>query len=314
MQSDKLPPNVWDILRLTAKRARPISDLCERLGINAKAFSDAVKAANAAGFRIRVADGFVSSRAPAIQANAETLAFGDTRPGRKRVALVTDLHFGSRHTNLNGLQAFLEYAKTRGVSTIVCTGDVLDGNKEVLLHDQEKIGWDSQAAAAVAAIAPHRFRWVAIDGNHDGYFSASAGTTSGRLLEAEMRTAGVDWTFAGVCLGRAMVHGARWLLWHPHGGASTRNAIRRILNGKIEGLEEPADVVAIGHFHKFATVAAFPEGVFGVAGGTFQEKKSEFANRISNGWDIGGAIVSWTLDKEGHTSEYAAEFYPVPGN
>lgn len=314
MKSDSLPPPVWDILRLTAKKARPIDALCERIGINAETFADAVESANSAGFRVRVVDGFVSSRAPAIQALGAPVELGDRRPGRKRVALVTDLHFGSAHTNQKGLHAFLTYAKARGVSTIVCTGDILDGNKDVLLHDQNRIGWDNQAAEAVAAIRQHAFRWVAIDGNHDGYFSASAGTISGRLLESEMRAAGVDWTFAGVCLGRAVVHGARWLLWHPHGGASTRNAIRRILNSKIEGLEEPADVVAIGHFHKFATVAAYPEGVFGIAGGTFQEKKSEFANRISNGWDIGGAIVSWTLDKEGNTSEYAAEFYPVPGN
>ena len=300
----------WDILRLTTKKAQPIDKLCLRLGLSESELKRMAKEASAEGFRIRIQDGMVTSRSPSI-GPTKPVILADPKPGRKSVAIVTDTHFGSSHTDLAGLERFLDMAWSRGVRHVMCTGDVLDGNKEVLLHDQNLVGFDHQAGQAVELISgSHPFKWVAIDGNHDGYYSSSSGMVSGVALASLMREAGVDWSFAGVCLGRARVLGANWQLWHPHGGASTRNAIRRILNARIEMLEEPAHVVAMGHFHKFATVSAYPENVFGIAGGTFQKKRSEFANRLASEWDVGGSIVSWTVRKDGTAAEFSAEFFP----
>ena len=301
----------WDILRLTTKKAQPIDKLCLRLGLSERELTKLAKEANSEGFRIRVQDGMVTSRSPSI-GPTKPVILPDPKPGRHSVAIVTDTHFGSSHTDLVGLEKFLAMAWGRGIRHIICTGDILDGNKDVLLHDQNLVGFDHQSDLAVEVVSGAKpFKWIAIDGNHDGYYSASSGMVSGVQLGAKMREAGVDWSFAGVCLGRARVLGANWQLWHPHGGAGTRNAIRRILNSRIESLEEPCDVLAIGHFHKYATVQAYPENVFGVAGGTFQKKRSEFANRISNGWDIGASIVSWTFRKDGSAAEFSAEFFPT---
>lgn len=302
----------WDILRLTVRKAQPVEKICERLGLSEQELRAEVKKASADGYRIRITDGMVTSRSPSIgPVETVRLAGSPKTLTRNKVAIVTDLHFGSTHTDLKGLRTFLDMAHARGIRHVICTGDVLDGNKEVLIHEQSHIGFDHQAELAVKTIASGpRFKWAAIDGNHDGYYSSSSGMVSGVALAERMRAAGVDWQFAGVCLGRVEVLGARWQLWHPHGGASTRNAIRRILNARIETMEEPADVLAMGHFHKFATVQAYPENVFGVAGGTFQLKRSEFANRIGNAWDIGGSIVSWSLDENGRACQIAAEFFP----
>lgn len=303
-----------DIIRLTTRHAWHKDKLCEKLGLNFTQLKKAIKEANAEGYAVRDVDGFIQTRSPAIHAETKPIILGSTRPGRHHVAIVTDLHAGSNHFHSRGLLRFLDLSWSFGCRVAVSTGDVLDGNKPVLLPDQLRAGWDGQVSELTKTLtkAPP-FKYVAIDGNHDGYFSASSGTTSGRQLETTLRGEGLDWTFAGVCLGRAKIHGADWHLWHPHGGAGTRNAIRRILNERIEALEEPAHIVAMGHFHKFATVAAYPERVFGVAGGTFQEKRSEFANRISRGWDVGGTIVSYTLSRHGVISEISAEFYPVGG-
>jgi len=302
-----------EILRLTSRHAVPLDTLAQKAGVSARAINAAITLGNAEGYSLRVVDGYLSSRCPAVKAKG-AITLGDTTPGRKHVAIVTDLHFGSLHCNTRALERFLALAWSKGARVCVLTGDILDGNKPVLMHDQSKVGWDGQVGEAVRVFAKATaFEFVAIDGNHDGYFSSSSGLISGQLLQNAMRAAGVDWSFAGVCLGRATIHGAAWHLWHPHGGAGTRNAIRRILNSRIEALEEHAHVVAMGHFHKFATVAAYPENVFGVAGGTFQEKGSEFANRISNGWDVGGTIVSYTVDDKGTPSQFSAEFFPVKG-
>lgn len=301
---------IHDILRLTRRGPLPIDLVCEKLGINAKQFAAAVAKASEVGAEVRVRDGFVSTKGFRIIRTEKAPVLGDKLPGRKRTALVTDIHFGSRHCQEEALVAFLQQAKREGVTTVAVTGDILDGNRPVLLDDQDFLGWESQAERAVKAFAvgAKGMQVVAIDGNHDGYFSSSAGMVSGKLLETRMREAGVDWRFAGVCIGRAVIHCALWELWHCAGGAGTRNGVRRMLNERIEGMAEPAHVLAMGHLHKFTTVAAYPENCFGVAGGTYQSKGGEFANRITRPWDIGGAIVSHTLRKDGTVGEFSAEF------
>lgn len=295
------------IVRLTCRQSVPIAHLCGRLGLSKKQVREHIKTAIRQGFRVQIADGFVTSKV-ALGA-VEPVVLGKATVGRYHVAHATDFHFGSRHCEEKKLVEFLREAWARGCRVAMCTGDILDGNKSALLPDQDYVGFDHQAARAVQTIqrAPP-FKWVAIDGNHDGYFSASGGFVSGQVLESRMRAAGIDWTFAGVCLGRAVIHGARWQLWHPHGGTGTRNGVRRILNARAESLVEPCDVLAIGHFHKFADVHAYPEEVFCIAGGTFQRKESEFANRITREWDIGASIVSYTVDSRGRASEFSARF------
>lgn len=303
---------IFDIVRLSCRRPAPVSSVCSKLGISERALVAEIKKAGKSGYHVTIHDGFVSSFRP-IGAE-KTVTIGASAPGRHHVAVATDWHVGSDHCDEKGFAEFLRIAWKKGCRSAVATGDLLDGNKDVLLRDQKLVGYEHQAARAVELVkAAPAFDWVAIDGNHDGYFSASGGLTCGKLLEAEMRAAGVAWTFAGVCLGRAVVHGARWQLWHPHGGASTRNAVRRILNARAETLQERCDILAIGHFHKFVSLPIYPEGVHGIAGGTFQTKNSEFANRISNNWDVGGTIVSYTVGRRGVVSEVSAEFLPVRG-
>lgn len=295
------------IVHLTCKRAAPIDRLCERLGTSRAELLKEIKEARKAGAVINVTDGYVFTR---VAVGPEKVVhIGETKPKRHHVAHVTDIHFGSKYCDREALLSFLHTAWDLGCRSVACTGDVLDGMKDVLLLEQRAIGFDPQASEAVETLkkAPP-FSWAAIDGNHDGYFSNAIGFVSGRLLETRMREAGIDWHFAGVCLGHAVVHGAKWELWHPHGGASTRNALRRTLNERAEALEYHVDILAMGHFHKYTAIPTFPEHVFGLAGGTFQRKRSEFGNRITRPWDVGASIVSYDVDAKGRVWDVAAEF------
>jgi len=298
-----------DLIRHTSRRPASVSWLCTKLALSEKELMGLVKKAKAQGYATNSKNGYVWTRVKIESEGGKIPEIGATRPGRYRVGQFTDAHFGSEHCDREAAREFLERAWEQRARVMVCTGDVLDGFKDVLIPEQRAVGFDRQAKEAVDVIrkAPP-FTWVAIDGNHDGYFSSSIGFVSGRLLQDRMTEAGVNWRFLGVCLGRARIHGAHWQLWHPHGGASTRNAIRRILNDRIESLQERVDILAMGHFHKFAPVATYPERVFGVAGGTFQRKASEFSNRITRPWDVGGTIVSYDVDANGEISHAGAEF------
>lgn len=314
---DDSEDNQRDISRLlnyTTKKAVSFEAIHNKLGIKEDRLRRLVTEASAKGYDVRIIDNaYVTSRSPRIGDRGMIPHLGKVKPGRYRVAIATDIHFGSTHCDTKALKQFFRWAHSKGCEVGVCTGDILDGNKDVLLYEQDRVGFDRQVEQAVETWKDCPIRnWVAIDGNHDGYYSSSMGTISGRLLANEMKAAGLNWNFLGVCLGRAVIHGAKWQLWHPHGGSGTRNAVRRILNDRIEDMEEGCDILAMGHFHKYTSVHAYPEPTFGVAGGTFQRKASEFANRIAKSWDIGGCIVSYLLDENGTISEVASEFWEAP--
>jgi len=301
------------IVELTSKEPKSLEWLVERMSVTSEDIRFAIEQSASFGYKIRLNSDMVSSKVVAVEIASNEISVGSMIPGRKRIALVTDMHFGSRHCHKEGMLLFLNHAKKMGVETVVCSGDILDGNKHVLLHDQQYFGWDDQVKDLQETLkkAP-KFNWIAIDGNHDGYFSNSSGMVSGKGLEAKMREIGINWTFSGVCVGRAVVSGAKIGLWHPHGGASSRNAVNRILTERIESSQEFMNVLVMGHFHKFSVFHVYPQNVLGVAGGTFQRKQSEFSNRISKPWDIGGTIISFNLHEDGRTSEYSAEFFETP--
>lgn len=240
---------------------------------------------------------------------------GETKPGRYRVAHIGDIHFGSKHTDCEALLDFLRLAASRGCTAFVQTGDVCDGVKPVLAQEQRAVGYDDQQTEAVEVISQGpKIPWVVIGGNHDAYSNDAMGMDSGIVLAKRMHEAGVDWRYLGSCLGRAIIHGARWELFHPHGAGSTPNSIRTTLNRKAEKYE-PGDephVLAIGHFHKFGRIHTDPENVFCIATGTFQRQKgSDFAKRMINPWDIGSSIVSWSVFDDGTVGEFAVEFIRI---
>jgi predicted MPP superfamily phosphohydrolase len=243
---------------------------------------------------------------------------GSAKPGRYRVAHFTDIHHGSKFCDGKAFLDLAQWAVDEGATAVVCTGDILDGQKACLSHEQRCIGADDQALEAVeiwsaSAFRKHSIPVVAIGGNHDGYAHSATGIDYGAVLRDRMREAGLSWQYLGQCLGRARVHGAKWELWHPMGAGSTRNAVRRILNARAEAYEvaDRPDVLAIGHYHRHTSFTAYPERIFCVSGGTFQRKGSEFANRITGGWDVGAGIVSYTIRDDGSVAEFAAEFRAV---
>lgn len=296
------------LLRL-AKKPILITDAEKRLKLTPvelrKEISELRKTNN-----VRIFDGFVHVTP---KREGTTLEVDDKKTGRRRVAMVSDLHFGSRWCDADGLVKFLTKVHAMGIRDVVVPGDVLDGVKPLLLPEQDYALFSTQSDFAIRTMkrAPKGMRYYAIAGNHDSYTSHAIGFEAGKALADAMQVAGVDWNYLGECLGHVTLQGARFQLWHPHGGAGTANAVRRILNTRIENLAAPVDVLVIGHFHKYAVVHAYPENVLGVASGTFQKKGSEFSNRLSSAWELGGTVISWTRHSDGSVSEFSSEFHPV---
>lgn len=299
---------IYDIVKFTNRIPRPIGWLTEKLRCSERELRHEI-AQHSKDFTTAITQGMVYTR---LAVGPGTLVvLGDVKPGRKHIGHVTDTHTGSKHFHGKGLKKFLQLLNRKKITTIAFTGDGTDGVKPLLVPDQRFTGFDEQAAELVNAFSPFQFDVFAIPGNHDGYTSHAIGSDTGRLIEERMRAAGVNWHNGGTCVGNGVLHGARTHLWHPMGAASTPNAIRRMMNARAETLDVPADLLLLGHLHHHASCYAVAEDIFCASGGTFQLKKSEFANRISRPWDVGGSIISFTLDRRGRASEFSVKFYPV---
>jgi predicted phosphodiesterase len=297
---------IHDVVRLTCKRPQHISRVCEKLGISTKELTQIVDQARPQYPNVILKRGWIYT-AVKPEGGPEQV-FGTAKTGRYHVTVISDIHAGSSHYASHKLDKFLKFSSTE--YTVSC-GDNVDGNKEVLIRDQKYHGFDDQIEDFSRILRKHKTTYIGITGNHDGYFSESSGFDAGRVLSSRLKEDGVDWRHLGTCLGHAKIYGARWELWHPMGGTSSRNALRRLLNARVEGMLYACDILGVGHFHRHTTVKTFPENVYAFTCPTFQEKKSEFGNRITSPWDIGGLIVSYTIDAKGRCKEVSSEYVEV---
>lgn len=301
---------IQDLVRLTCRGPVSIEKLKKKLGIDDRFLADLIAVGISKGYQFQHKDGMLVARTRVGSVSGE-LILGKRKPGRYRVGIMTDTHFGSRWCDVAAVRSFLLSARKAGCQIIVCTGDLVDGNASVLLPDQISSSLEYQMAAATKVLSEFKdMNFTYIAGNHCGKFSSSMGMEVGLIIQSHMRKEGIKIHYRGAGRGSATIHGARWEFAHPHGGASTRNAVRRVLNGWSEALDVPCDIVAMGHFHKYATVNVYPENIYGVAGGCFQTKGSEFSNRIANAWDVGGTIVSYQVNRNGSITEKSSEFFP----
>lgn len=298
---------IEQLVQQSNKKAVPLEQVQAKLKITAHRLQEVIEAASERGYQVHLHDGMVYSK---VRVLAErTLVVGSTKPGRYAVGYWSDTHFGCRHSDLHGMREHRARCYAAGATVMVHTGDLLDGNRPVLIGDQDRVGFDSQLQELLDVVekGPPLID-IAIDGNHDGYYSSAIGTASGRLVASAMKEHGRDWRFAGVCEGRACIHGADWWLWHPAGGSTDKLGVLKVLRDKLATLQEHTDIVACGHLHKFAS--ANLDDALLVCTGTYQRKLSEFANRISGPWDVGGSIVSYDLDRHGVVTNRAAQWYP----
>lgn len=308
-----MSPSIYDVVHFTGRSVKTIAWLTDKLRCSEKELRASVAAASKQGFLTQITDGYVFTRLAIKTGTSVTL--GSNKPGRYNIAHYTDPHWGSKHSLRKAQIDFLKFAWKQGCRLAAVTGDLTDGVKALLVPEQRFTGADEQLAEGLEiwrnVIKTCPYEVAAIPGNHDGYTSHAIGSDFGRIIEERMRAEGVNWTNTGTCLGHATLHGARTELWHPHGAASTTNAIRRTLNARAEKLEEPVDLLLCGHYHHYGAVHAAKEDVFCAAGGTFQVKRYEFANRISAPWDVGGSIISFTVDSRGRAREFSSKFYPA---
>lgn len=295
------PPDAARFARLleAAKRGPvPFADLCDRLDMAPGKARALVEEAQAAGLAIHTEHDAVSFRLPEPAEEIRDVGIAPTTGERHRVAVVSDLHFGSKYCLRQQYREFVHYAYESGVRHVLCPGDVLDGCYKHGRYELSHVGIEAQTGDFLDT-HPRLpgMTFHGIGGNHDDTFSDAIGMDAGayvqNLAEASGRT---DVRFYGRRGARLRVLGAVVELWHPRssGGYALSYQLQNHVRDYAVG--QKPDILLAGHWHTWVYFET--RGVHALACGTFQGNGSAFSKSLGGAPSMGGTLLSWELTQD----------------
>lgn len=296
----------------TAKVAPTFQDLCNVLDKSPVRVQVIIDRANRQGYSVAITGERVVSAPPAQQdAPARVAVAGKVRS----LAVVGDIHFGSKYHCGDYFQDFCKQAYKSGVREFLQVGDILDGNYKHGRFELTAHGFDDQAAMAVKNL-PHwpDARWHFIQGNHDETLSDN-GMDVGRALEQAFRAAGrEDVHYVGNRGGYVQLvrddeeRGLAVHLWHPRKGGAY--ALSYGLQKQIEKYSpgQKPDLLCAGHWHQSNYFQI--RGVHAISAGCWQGGGSSFSKSLGGAPSIGSWIVKYALTVDGTVRKFQPEWIP----
>jgi hypothetical protein len=294
------------LVELAQKKPLTLESACDALGWPPAAVRKLAADAAASGYAIEFSgDGDeLSWRVPEP---SDTVIDTGVEPvlGRPfRVAVISDLHFGSKWCGRSQMRDFLNRVRDMGITRVLGPGDNLDGVYRHSLWEQSHRGFSEQADdfGELWRDYPDLFLDF-IDGNHCDTLSESCGMEAGRALVERMRGGGVtNLQYHGTRSAFLRMGGATVHLWHPRGSGSY--ALSYKLQKKVEGYApgQKPDVLLTGHYHQFCYVNE--RGVHGLLCPTFQLPGGSFSNSLVGSPAVGGLILSWDLTDGGTLRDF----------
>lgn len=304
---------VEELVDLVNKRPVEFEELCDVLELSPRKVRELVDEARARGFRVEFAGDHVGLRptsSPVEERDVPIARAGDTHS----IALVGDIHFGSKHHLGPQFRDYCDIAYDRGVRNFLHVGDLLDGNYRHSVWEQSHRGLEDQVAYAIDNLPKYPgARWDFILGNHDETLG-EAGLEVGVYVERAFRAAGRNDLYyqgsraAYVRLRAPGEHrGLLVELWHPRDKANAYAKSYR-LQKKVEKYApgQKPDVVAAGHWHQCFYMPI--RGVHALSTGCWQGGQSSFGKSLGGAPDIGSWIVEYSLTPEGTVRTFKPEW------
>lgn len=296
-----------------AGRTLDAEEACDLLGVSPRVLREVIEAAKAHGYTIDLAAGKVGRRPASSRQDTATVPI--QRAGDTRVfAVASDIHVGSKFFLRHEFQDFVHIAYERGVRTILCPGDILDGVYKHSQWEEYAHGFDAQAEdAAVAFPRLDGLQYVGIAGNHDETHAKDSGLDPSRALEDVFRRHGRhDLTMLGSrgatvqLLAEGDARGLLVEMWHPLGGGAY--ALSYKLQRRIEGyaLGRKPDVLLAGHWHQQCYFVQ--RGVHALSCGTWHGGQSPFGRALGTAPAIGGWIIEYAQTEDGTVRHFRPEW------
>lgn len=303
------PPLPVEAILRAIKKPISFEALCDRLGLAPAKCRHVLEQARAAGVPLEVHHNTVTFAPERPRDDIQETHVEPEVGELQRVAVISDLHFGSRYCLLGPMRDFLAYAHGKGVRDVLVCGDVMDGNYTAHgLHELTHVGLDQQAQLVASRLPKFDgLTYHAIMGNHDLTFEAQNGASPGRALLGEFRRAGRDDLRVYGSRGAYLrLRGVVIHLWHPGGGSSYATSYK--LQKKVESYSpgEKPGILLAGHWHKYCAISE--RGVHAMACPTFQGGGSAFSKSLTGTVAIGGLVLEWGLTAAGTIRSFSHEF------
>lgn len=213
--------------------------------------------------------------------------YGGTK--RLRFGVVGDPHFCSKHQQLTFFRTFYDRMAAEGIKTVLCTGDVFDGDGRVYKGQEFDLflhGYDAQLDY-VSENFPARkdVTTYLIAGNHEWSFWKRGGSDICAALE-EKRP---DITYLGPMSAKLNLDGLNVQLIHPKGGLTYARSYRmqKIIEQITPG--EKPELLFFGgkhswnHLPMYRNVNAWMIGAF--------QSQTNYEKELGLYPEIGGLIV-----------------------
>ena len=294
---------------LKAKIAPTFRNLCDLLEKSPAKTEALIDRANAAGHAVMLV-GDRAVHAPAAESTVPTVV--EQTASASSIAIVGDVHFGSKYHTANFFLDFCNRAYKQGVRQFLQVGDLLDGNYQHGRFELTHHGFQDQVSLAIKALPQWPdAQWHFILGNHDNTFEDS-GLDVGKAIVNAFNAAGrYDLTYHGnrgayVRFARGKQRGLIVHAWHPRSGGAY--AMSYNLQKKIEGYEvgKKPDLLAAGHWHQSAYIHT--RGVHALSAGCWQGGGSAFSKSLKGSPSIGSWIIKYELTKGGTVRSLAPEW------
>jgi len=228
--------------------------------------------------------------------------------------VIADMHLCSKAERLDVMNAAYDEFAARGINTVLCPGNYIDGECRFNTHELLAHGIADQCQYAIDHW-PSRpgIKTYFVDGDdHEGWFQQREGIEFGRFLMLEAKAQGRDdLVYMGYMeadfelkapKGKAIVK-----VIHAGGGSSYAfSYASQKLVESFQGGEKPA-VCIIGHYHK--QEYCFPRNVHCVQAGCMQDQ-TRFMRKRKLAAHVGFSIVTLQQDIKGSITRFSPEFFP----
>ncbi len=286
----------------------PFEEICDKLDMSPAKARVVVDEAIADGLEILIEHDHVGIESNVYDQRIHDVGVPPVVGETQRVAVISDLHYGSKFCLRAQIAEFVHYAYSIGVRNILGPGDNLDGCYRHGIWELSHHGLDAQAGDMFDNLPQlDGLNYHTVTGNHDETFEDTCGIHAGPFMQNFFAGRGrSDLHYHGRRAAWINVQGALFHLWHPRGSASYAKSYK--LQKKIEsysvGLKP--QVTLVGHFHQFAQVAE--RGVHGFLCPTFQGGGGAFGNSLVGGPAIGGLILEWQATEHNTLRSFKSEY------
>lgn len=300
------------LMAIVKNRTVSLEELCDRIDISPRRAKALAELARGRGFSVAI-DGPIIGRRPS-QESREIHPIVEQAGEQRIFAVISDLHFGSKYHLRAQLVDFIHKAYARGVRTIICPGDIMDG---IYRHGRWELthhGFDEQSNEVAEGLPRlDGLQYHGIIGNHDETFEKESGLAVVQALQDVFDRHGrTDFHLYGArgayvrLKAPGETRGLVVHIWHPLKGPAY--ALSYGMQKKVEGYAVGAkpDVLLTGHWHQSCFFES--RGIRALSCGTFQGGGSAFGKSLGGAPSVGGWVIEYALTAGGTVRHFKPDW------